>query len=142
MPATTFSALSAVPAANAPDLDAQRAQPAYAPAATPQPPRVRTLLIGRALAFLTLFLLVPLLSVFAEAFKKGWQAYLAAITEPDALSAIRLTLLTAVIAVPLNLVFGIAASWCIAKFGFRGKSLLLTLIDLPFLVRTVVPGRI
>lgn len=142
MPATTFSALSAAPLANASDLDAQRAQPAYAPAATLEPLWVRALLIGIALAFLTLFLFVPLLSVFAEAFKKGWQAYLAAITEPDALSAIRLTLLTAVIAVPLNLVFGIAASWCIAKFEFRGKSLLLTLIDLPFSVSPVISGLI
>ncbi len=142
MPATAFSAPSAAPLANAPAIDAQRTQPAYAPAATLEPLWVRALLIGIALAFLTLFLFVPLLSVFAEAFKKGWQAYLAAITEPDALSAIKLTLLTAVIAVPLNLVFGIAASWCIAKFEFRGKSLLLTLIDLPFSVSPVISGLI
>ncbi|WP_025915971.1 sulfate ABC transporter permease subunit CysW [Herminiimonas sp. CN] len=119
-----------------------RSEPAYVPAATLEPFWVRALLIGIALAFLTLFLFVPLLSVFAEAFKKGWQAYLAAITEPDAVSAIKLTLLTAVIAVPLNLVFGIAASWCIAKFEFRGKSILLTLIDLPFSVSPVISGLI
>jgi sulfate transport system permease protein len=139
MPATTFSAPSAAPASS---VNAQRAQPAYTPAATLEPFWVRALLIGIALAFLTLFLFVPLLSVFAEAFKKGWQAYLAAITEPDAVSAIKLTLLTAVIAVPLNLVFGIAASWCIAKFEFRGKSILLTLIDLPFSVSPVISGLI
>lgn len=119
-----------------------RNEPATVPAATLEPFWVRALLIGIALAFLTLFLFVPLLSVFAEAFKKGWQAYLAAITEPDAVSAIKLTLLTAVIAVPLNLVFGIAASWCIAKFEFRGKSILLTLIDLPFSVSPVISGLI
>ncbi|WP_414648792.1 sulfate ABC transporter permease subunit CysW [Collimonas sp.] len=95
-----------------------------------------------ALLFLTLFLVVPLLSVFAEAFKKGWEAYLAAIIEPDAISAIKLTLLTAAVAVPLNLVFGIAASWSIAKFEFRGKNLLLTLIDLPFSVSPVISGLI
>ncbi|HWV63051.1 MAG TPA: sulfate ABC transporter permease subunit CysW [Oxalicibacterium sp.] len=103
---------------------------------------VRALLIGVALGFLTLFLFVPLVAVFAEALKKGWHAYLAAIVEEDALAAIRLTLLTAAIAVPLNLVFGIAASWCIAKFDFRGKSILLTLIDLPFSVSPVISGLI
>jgi sulfate transport system permease protein len=103
---------------------------------------VRGLLIGVALTFLTLFLFVPLVAVFAEAFKKGWEAYLASITEADAISAIKLTLLTAVIAVPLNLVFGVAASWCIAKFEFRGKSILLTLIDLPFSVSPVISGLI
>ncbi|HEY6774110.1 MAG TPA: sulfate ABC transporter permease subunit CysW [Oxalicibacterium sp.] len=100
------------------------------------------MLIGVALGFLTLFLFVPLVAVFAEALKKGWHAYLAAIVEEDALAAIRLTLLTAAIAVPLNLVFGIAASWCIAKFDFRGKSILLTLIDLPFSVSPVISGLI
>jgi sulfate transport system permease protein len=94
-------------------------------------------LIGVALAFMTLFLFVPLAAVFYEALKKGWEVYLAAIVEPDALSAIRLTLIAAAIAVPLNLVFGVAAAWAIAKFDFRGKSVLLTLIDLPF---SVSPG--
>jgi sulfate transport system permease protein len=121
---------------------AARAEPAYVPAATVEPFWVRTLLIGIALAFLTLFLFVPLAAVFAEALKKGWQAYLAAIIEPDALSAVRLTLLTAAIAVPLNLVFGVAAAWTIAKFEFRGKNLLLTLIDLPFSVSPVISGLI
>jgi sulfate transport system permease protein len=117
-------------------------EPAFTPAATVEPLWIRIILIVLALSFSTLFLLMPLLAVFAEAFRKGWEAYLMAIIEPDALSAIRLTLLTAAIAVPLNLVFGIAASWTIAKFEFRGKSLLLTLIDLPFSVSPVISGLI
>ena len=112
------------------------------PAATLEPVWVRILLITVALAFLTLFLFVPLMAVFAEALKKGWDAYIAAILEEDAISAIKLTLITAAIAVPLNLVFGVAASWCIAKFDFRGKSILLTLIDLPFSVSPVISGLI
>ncbi|HWU97611.1 MAG TPA: sulfate ABC transporter permease subunit CysW [Oxalicibacterium sp.] len=112
------------------------------PPATLEPFWVRAVLIGVALGFLTLFLFVPLVSVFAEALKKGWDAYVASILEEDALAAIRLTLLTAAIAVPLNLVFGVAASWCIAKFEFRGKSILLTLIDLPFSVSPVISGLI
>ncbi len=107
-----------------------------------EPRWVRAVLIAIALTFLTLFLFVPLVAVFAEAFRKGWEAYVAAIIEEDALAAIKLTLITAVIAVPLNLVFGIAASWCIAKFEFRGKSILLTLIDLPFSVSPVISGLI
>jgi sulfate transport system permease protein len=107
-----------------------------------EPPWIRVCLITIALAFLALFLFVPLAAVFAEAFKKGWQAYLAAITDADAVSAIKLTLIAAVIAVPLNLVFGVAASWAIAKFEFRGKSILLTLIDLPFSVSPVISGLI
>ena len=107
-----------------------------------EPVWVRGALIGVALIFLTLFLFVPLVAVFVEAFKKGAEAYLAAITEADAISAIKLTLITAAIAVPLNLVFGVAASWCIAKFEFRGKSILLTLIDLPFSVSPVISGLI
>jgi sulfate transport system permease protein len=110
--------------------------------ATAEPAVVRCLLIGMALAFLTFFLFVPLVIVFAEALKKGMQAYLAAIVEPDALSAIRLTLIAAGIAVPLNLVFGIAAAWCLAKFEFCGKNVLLTLIDLPFSVSPVISGLI
>lgn len=119
-----------------------RHDPLFTPAATLEPLWVRVLLISLALAFAALFLLVPLLAVFAEAFRKGWHAYVAAIIDPDALSAIRLTLLTAAIAVPLNLVFGVAAAWSIAKFEFRGKSLLLTLIDLPFSVSPVISGLI
>ncbi|MEB0139013.1 MULTISPECIES: sulfate ABC transporter permease subunit CysW [unclassified Undibacterium] len=122
---------------NAPQQGYQAANPA-----TLAPAWVRFCLISIALAFLTLFLLVPLAAVFAEALKKGWQVYLAAIVEDDALSAIRLTLIAAGIAVPLNLVFGVAAAWTIAKFEFRGKSVLLTLIDLPFSVSPVISGLI
>ncbi|PTQ83346.1 sulfate transport system permease protein [Nitrosospira multiformis] len=103
---------------------------------------VRRSLTGLALAFLTLFLFVPLISVFYEALRKGWDVYIAAITEPDAVSAIQLTLTAAAIAVPLNLVFGVAAAWAVAKFEFRGKNLLVTLIDLPFSVSPVVSGLI
>ena len=110
--------------------------------ATSEPAWVRRALIGVALAFMTLFLFVPLATVFVEALKKGLDVYLAAITEPDALSAIKLTLLAALISVPLNLVFGVAAAWAIAKFDFRGRNLLLTLIDLPFSVSPVIAGLI
>ena len=106
------------------------------------PAWVRWVLIGTALAFLTVFLFVPLIFVFLEGFRKGIDVYLAAIVEPDALAAIRLTLLTAAIAVPLNLVFGVAAAWAIAKFHFPGKSILITLIDLPFSVSPVIAGLI
>ncbi len=110
--------------------------------ATTEPAWVRRTLIGVALAFLTLFLFLPLAIVFAEAFKKGIDTYVAAITEPYALEAIKLTLIAAGVSVPLNLVFGVAAAWCIAKFDFRGKSVLLTLIDLPFSVSPVIAGLI
>ena len=109
---------------------------------TTEPALVRWTLIGTALAFLGLFLFVPLAAVFAGAFKEGVGAYIAAFRDPDALSAIRLTLLTAAIAVPLNLVFGVAAAWAIAKFEFIGKDALITLIDLPFSVSPVVSGLI
>ena len=105
-------------------------------------PGVPALLILGALAYLALFLFVPLAAVFYEALKKGWDVYAAAISEPDAWSAVRLTLLAAGIAVPANLAFGIAAAWAIAKFDFRGKSVLVTLIDLPFSVSPVVSGLI
>jgi sulfate/thiosulfate transport system permease protein len=95
-----------------------------------------------AVAWLTLFLLLPLVSVFVEALRDGFGAYLAAVVEPDALAAMRLTLLVAAIAVPLNMVFGLAASWAIAKHDFRGKSVLTTLIDLPFSVSPVVSGLV
>lgn len=107
-----------------------------------EPKAVRWLLTGLALAFLALFLVVPLAAVFVQALEKGLDTYWAAIVEPDALAAIRLTLLTAAISVPLNLVFGIAAAWAIAKFKFRGKALLITLIDLPFSVSPVISGLI
>ena len=116
-------------------------RPRFSSAAT-EPPWVRRLLIGIALAFLALFLFVPLAAVFFEAMKKGLGVYLAAISEPDALSAIKLTLIAAAISVPLNLVFGLAAAWSIAKFDFRGRNLLLTLIDLPFSVSPVIAGLI
>jgi len=112
------------------------------PAHLTEPRWVRGVLLTVALAFLALFLLVPLAAVFAEAFKKGWQLYVAAIFEPDALAAIRLTLLVAAIALPLNLVFGVAAAWAITKFQFRGKQFLITLIDLPFSVSPVVAGLV
>ena len=110
--------------------------------AVSEPPRIRRLLIGLALVFLTLFLFLPLAAVFYEALRKGLGVYFAAIVDPDALAAIRLTLLCAVIAVPLNLVFGIAAAWAVAKFEFHGKNILITLIDLPFAVSPVIAGLI
>lgn len=122
------------------------ASPGWPPSAlknaTTESTGVRIVLIGLALLFLSLFLFTPLILVFVEAFKKGLDVAWAAITDPDALSAIKLTLLAAVIAVPFNLVFGVAAAWAIAKFDFRGKSVVLTLIDLPFSVSPVIAGLI
>lgn len=133
--------MSALPLNN--DVTNTRSAPVRnALAATAEPAWVRRTLIGITLAFLTLFLFVPLFAVFFEAFKKGLDVYLAAITEADARSAIWLTLLAAGISVPLNLTFGVAAAWCIAKFDFRGKNVLLTLIDLPFSVSPVISGLI
>lgn len=109
---------------------------------TEEPRWVRYALIAIALTFLTLFLFVPLISVFYEALKKGVEVYFAAITDPDALAAIKLTLTATAIAVPLNLVFGVAAAWAIAKFEFKGKNILITLIDLPFSVSPVIAGLI
>lgn len=103
---------------------------------------VRGLLILLALAFLVLFLFLPLVSVFAEAFKRGFDAYLAAFDDPDATAAIRLTLIVAAVAVPFNVIVGIAAAWAIAKFDFTGKNLLTSLIDLPFSVSPVIAGLI
>jgi sulfate transport system permease protein len=103
---------------------------------------VRWLLIGTALAFLGFFLVVPLVAVFSYALQKGVGAYLEAIQEPESLSAIRLTLLAAAIAVPLNLAFGLSAAWLIARFRFRGRDVLLTLIDLPFSVSPVIAGLV
>ncbi len=101
---------------------------------------VRVLLIGLAAAFIGLMLILPLYVVFSEAISKGWTVYVAAITEPDARAAILLTLSVALIAVPLNVVFGVSAAWALAKFRFRGRQLLITLIDLPFSVSPVVAG--
>jgi len=110
--------------------------------ATGEAPLVRWTLIGVALLFLALVLVLPLALVFTQAFAKGLDAYWRAVTEPDALAAARLTLLVAVIAVPINVVFGIAAAWCISKFEFPGRSVLVTLIDLPFAVSPVISGMI
>jgi sulfate transport system permease protein len=103
---------------------------------------VRYTLTGIALLFIGFFLLIPLIAVFVEALRKGWELYFAALVEPDALSAIKLTLIAAAIAVPLNLTFGVAAAWAIAKFEFKGKSVLITLIDLPFSVSPIVAGLV
>jgi len=107
-----------------------------------EPAPIRWLLIATVLVFLGFFLFLPLAAVFTQALEKGTTVYLAAILQPDALAAIRLTLLTATVSVPLNLVFGVSAAWAIAKFEFPGKSLLLTLIDLPFSVSPVISGLI
>ncbi|WP_348944759.1 sulfate ABC transporter permease subunit CysW [Chitinibacter sp. FCG-7] len=103
---------------------------------------VRYLLTGLALLLITILLIVPLLSVFYEALHQGWGLYQDALIESDAVSAIKLTLIVAAISLPLNLVFGVAAAWAIAKFDFKGKSILVTLIDLPFAVSPVVAGLI
>jgi len=129
------AATSPAPGCTAPPHPAPRA-------ATHDAPWVRVLLIGAALGFLGLFLVLPLVTVFIEAFSKGFSVYADAITDPTARAAIRLTLLVAAVSVPANAVFGIAASWAIAKFDFRGKSLLITAIDLPLAVSPVVSGLI
>jgi sulfate/thiosulfate transport system permease protein len=116
--------------------------PAQRRLSTTEAPWVRYTLIGVALIFVVLFLILPLAAVFTEALRKGIGAYLEALREPDAWSAIKLTLITAAIAVPLNLVFGVAAAWAIAKYEFWGKSFLTTLVDLPFSVSPVVAGLI
>ena len=103
---------------------------------------VRLLLIGTAVAFLSLFLLLPLAAVFVEAFRKGWEVFLASLHEEAALSAIKLTLLAAGISVPLNTLFGVSAAWLVTKFKFRGRSLLVSLIDLPFAVSPVIAGLV
>ena len=107
-----------------------------------EPAIVRWLLISIALIFLALFLLLPLAAVFSQAFEKGLTVYLEALKEPDTLSSIKLTLITAAVTVPLNLFFGVIAAWAIAKFSFPGKNLLVTLIDLPFSVSPVISGLI
>ena len=108
--------------------------------ATTEPLWLRALLLSLALSFLALFLVLPLIIVFGEAFSKGWQVYVAAVTEPAAAHAIKLTLIAAAIAVPCNAIFGLAASWAIAKFQFRGRQFLITLIDLPIAVSPVIAG--
>jgi len=111
-------------------------------AATRDPAWVKATILTVSLGFFALFLLLPLIAVFVEALRRGWDVYLAALAEPDALSAIQLTLLIACIAVPLNLVFGVAAAWAITKFDFPGKQLLITFIDLPFSVSPVIAGLV
>ncbi len=116
---------------------------AEAPLRATQDPRwVRWLLTGTALVFLAFFLLLPLVAVFGEALRRGLGAYFAAVGDADALASVKLTLIAALISVPANVVFGVAAAWCIAKYSFRGKSLLITLIDLPFAVSPVISGLI
>lgn len=110
--------------------------------AVTESPLTRMVLIALALGFLLLFLVLPLLAVFVQAFAKGVDAYFAALALPDSLAAIKLTLLVAAIAVPCNLVFGVAAAWAIAKFEFKGKAFLITLVDLPFSVSPVISGLV
>jgi sulfate transport system permease protein len=102
----------------------------------------RVILIGIAIAFLAAVLLLPLIVVFSEGLRKGWDVFIGSFSEPDTLAAVRLTLLVAAIAVPFNIAFGVAASWAITKFNFKGKNLLLTLIDLPFSVSPVISGLV
>ena len=120
-------------------VDTAGGRPKGRPASAVWGPR---LLIALAVGFMTLFLFIPLLTVFHEALRKGLGVFVASITDPDALAAIKLTLIAAGISVPLNLIFGLAAAWAIAKFEFRGKNVLLTLIDLPFSVSPVVAGLV
>ena len=109
---------------------------------TSEPIWVKTVLTLVAIVFVALFLLLPLVSVFYEALHKGWPLYLKAIRDPDALASVKLTLITAAFAVPLNVLFGVAAAWAITKFEFRGKNFLITLIDLPFAVSPVIAGLV
>ena len=125
-----------------PTAEAVATQPPARRLPTEEAPWVRRLLIGLAVGFLGLFLLLPLVTVFMEAFRKGAGAFLAAFADPAAIDAIILTLVVAAIAVPANLVFGVAAAWAVAKFDFRGKAFLVTLIDLPFSVSPVVAGLV
>lgn len=110
--------------------------------ATTEPKFVRWLLIFLAIGFLSLFLLLPLIAIFVKAFEKGFEVYIASITHPDALAAIKLTFIVIIIVVPLNTIFGVAAAWAITKFQFKGKSLLITIIDLPFAVSPVIAGLV
>lgn len=109
---------------------------------TTESPLIRAILIGLAVAILVLFLLLPLYAVFAEALRRGWEVFVAALEDEAALSAVKLTLTVAAISVPLNTLFGIAAAWLITKFEFRGRSLLLSMIDLPFAVSPVIAGLV
>ncbi len=119
----------------------RRSQPIPAPLHT-EPAAVRWLIIGVAVTFLAVFLILPLFTVFQQALSRGLGAYVAALADPDTLSAIRLTLLVAIVSVAANLIFGLVAAWAITRFEFRGKSVLMTLIDLPFSVSPVIAGLI
>ncbi len=134
--------MAGVAHARAAVVPAVQSPAAVRPRRLSEPPAVRWLLTFVALSFLALFLVLPLVTVFAEAFDGGVAAYLDAVREPDALAALRLTLLAAAFAVPANLIFGVAAGWAIAKFAFPGKSVLTTLIDLPFAVSPVIAGMV
>lgn len=107
-----------------------------------EPSWLKSILVVLSLGFLTIFLLLPLVTVFSQALEKGWRLYIDSITEPDALSAIKLTLLVALVCVPLNTIFGVMLAWSIAKFDFKGKSILTTLIELPFAISPVIAGLI
>lgn len=128
--------------ASTPNIHADAGNTRRRPSATTEPAWVRALMVLGALAFLLSFLLLPLLLVFTEALRAGLQAFVAAVTAPEALAAVRLTLLVAAIAVPLNLVFGVAAAWAVGKHQFPGKRWLVSLIDLPFAVSPVVAGLV
>lgn len=132
---------SPVPSA-VPVPQAQSPQPSARQAHLTESRGVRLLLIAIALLFVTLVVVLPMLTVIFQAFRKGWDTYAEAIRDPDAIAALRLTLTVAVIAVPLNTLFGAAAAWAITKFKFRGKNLLITLIDLPFAVSPVISGLV
>ncbi|MFC5560155.1 sulfate ABC transporter permease subunit CysW [Ureibacillus thermophilus] len=127
-------------------LDVERAVPVVKKAVNPYPLKesaiVKWSLITVALLYISLFLILPLISIFVTAFEKGWNTYVASIVDPHALAAIKLTITVALIVVPLNAIFGIAAAWAITKFSFRGKNLFITLIDLPFAVSPVIAGLI
>lgn len=126
-----------------PEVITQKVDPAVRlRTATEEPYWVKALLLLVSLGFLALFLFIPVIAIFAEAFREGAGAYLASFQDPAAISALKLTLIAAGISVPANLVFGVCAAWAIAKFDFKGKSLLLTLIDLPFAVSPVISGLI
>src|SRR3712207_5780985 len=124
------------------DVRSVTSMPSAVRATPSEPAVVRWLLIGVALVFLTLFLVLPLVAVFAQAFERGLGAYAGALQQRAVVAAIQLTLLTAIVAVPLNLVFGVTAAWAITKFDFPGKQVLITLIDLPFAVSPVISGLV
>lgn len=121
----------------------QQSSKAVTTSAALQEPRIiRYTLTGIAIAFLALFIVLPLVSIFITAFQQGVDVYLAAITHPDALAAIKLTLIVVAITVPLNAIFGVMAAWALTKFNFKGKNLLLTIVDLPFAVSPVIAGLV